>query len=39
MSTIIREVPAGAIGDCRIGDFLSWVNEKHGMSLTSWTEL
>ena len=39
MSTIIREVPAGAIGDSRIGDFLSWVNEKHGMSLTSWTEL
>jgi acetoacetyl-CoA synthetase len=39
MSSIIREVPSNAIGNSRIGDFLSWVNEKHGMSLTNWSEL
>lgn len=39
MSTIIREVPTDALETSRIGDFLSWVNQKFGFTFSSWDEL
>lgn len=39
MSTIIREVPTDALETSRIGDFLSWVNQKFDFTFSSWDEL
>ena len=39
MSTIIRDVPTDALSTSRIGDFLTWVNSKHGSDFTGWDEL
>ena len=39
MSTVIRDVPSDALTTSRIGDFLTWVNSKHGSDFTGWDEL
>lgn len=39
MPDIIREVPADALETSRIGDFLTWVNRKHGTTFTGWDDL
>jgi acetoacetyl-CoA synthetase len=39
MSTVIRDVPADALSISRIGDFVNWVNSKHGSDFTGWDEL
>jgi acetoacetyl-CoA synthetase len=39
MSTVIRDVPADALSISHIGDFVNWVNSKHGSDFTGWDEL
>ena len=39
MSTVIRDVPADALSTSRIGDFVTWVNSKHGSDFTGWDDL
>ena len=39
MSTVIRDVPADALSISHIGDFVNWVNSRHGSDFTGWDEL